>query len=836
MHERFTESARNAISIAQQEAQGLGHNFIGTEHLMLGLVQEKEGLAGRALLSMGVTPDKLRFEVIDLIGKGNSAPGSQLPFTPRVKGILDASLKGSLTFNHGHIGTEHILLAVIDEGEGVGVQALLKLGISIENLRQTVLNNMGDTSGAAHEPAFAIGMSPADDGKKSILEKYGTNLTLLAEEGKLDPVIGRDSEIERVVQILSRRTKNNPVLTGDPGVGKTAIVEGLAQRIADGDVPSNMADLKVYSIDMGSMIAGTVFRGQFEERVKNLVNEVKSKKDVILFFDEIHTLIGAGSAEGTMDAANILKPALSRGELRTIGATTYEEYRKYFQSDKALDRRFQSVDAAEPSEEETVKILEGLRDAYEQYHGVTYSDDALSSAAYFSKRYIKERFLPDKAIDLIDEAGAKAQITSKLIPKELQSKQKELKKIRKKMDEAVESQNFEEAALLQTKLSTLTAEEVKLKKDYEAKRQEDTSIMSIDSDKIAEVVGSITGIPVMRLTSEESKRLVNMEDEIHKRLIGQDDAVKAVSKTIRRTRSGLKDPNRPSGSFIFAGPTGVGKTELAKTLAQFLFGDEESLIRLDMSEYSMKYESSRLFGSSPGFVGYEEGGQLTEAVRRNPFSVVLFDEIEKAHPDIFNTLLQVLDDGHLTDGQGRKIDFTNTIIIFTTNLGSADINKSLQTGFGNDKDFKSRNQDIKQKVMAALNKSFRPEFLNRIDETIVFNQLSEDEVLKIVDIFEQSIASRLASQNIEIKITDNAKALLAKKGYNPAMGARPLRRVFTSEIEDVLSEKILFGDIKRWDKITLDTDYKPSKKSDNKSDKEADAKFKFIVDNKELKL
>jgi ATP-dependent Clp protease ATP-binding subunit ClpC len=751
-------------------------------------------------------------------------------------------MKESLTFSHGHIGTEHILLAILDEGEGMGVQALLKLGISLQSLRQTLLNNMGDSANMTREPAFAIGMSPADESKKSILEKYGTNLSKLAEDGKLDPVIGRDNEIERVIQILSRKTKNNPVLTGDPGVGKTAIVNGLAQKIVEGDVPSNISDLKIYSIDMGSMIAGTVFRGQFEERLKNLVKEVKERKDIILFFDEIHTLIGAGSPEGTMDAANILKPALARGELRTIGATTYEEYRKYFQSDKALDRRFQSVDAAEPSEEETIKILEGLRSTYEKFHGVTYSDDAFSSAAYLSKRYIKDRYLPDKAIDLVDEAGAKAQITSKLIPKELQRKQREVKDIKKKMDDAVSAQKYESAAALQTQLTKLIGEETKLKKEHEAKTKNNSSVMSIDSDKIAEVVGSITGIPVMRLTSEESKRLVNMEDEIHKRLIGQDDAVKAVAKTIRRTRSGLKDPNRPSGSFIFAGPTGVGKTELAKTLAQFLFGDEESLIRLDMSEYSMKYESSRLFGSSPGFVGYEEGGQLTEAVKRNPFSVILFDEIEKAHPDIFNTLLQVLDDGHLTDGQGRKIDFTNTIIIFTTNLGSSDINKTLQTGFGNDKDFAARNKDIKQKVMAALNKSFRPEFLNRIDETIVFNQLKVDEVLQIVDIFQDSITSRLESQNIEFSITPAAKKLLAKKGYNPAMGARPLRRVFTSEIEDVLSEKILFGSIKRWDKVTLDTDYKVAKKQTTDSAekiKEVEeikkAVFKFLVDNKEIK-
>ncbi|MDR3127943.1 MAG: ATP-dependent Clp protease ATP-binding subunit, partial [Bifidobacteriaceae bacterium] len=575
-----------------------------------------------------------------------------------------------------------------------------------------------------------------------------------------------------------------------------------------------------------SMIAGTVYRGQFEERLKNLIAEAKLKKNIVLFFDEIHTLVGAGSAEGSMDAANILKPALARGELRTIGATTYEEYRKYFQTDKALDRRFQPVDTAEPNEEETVKILKGLRGSYEKFHGVTYSDDALSSAAYLSKRYIKDRFLPDKAIDLIDEAGAKAQISNKILPKKLQKLQKTMRDVRSKMEIAVEKQNFEEAASLQTKLSKLTAQEAEERKIFEDAKRKNSDIMSIDSDKIAEVVGAITGIPVMRLTAEESKRLVNMEEEIHKRLIGQDEAVKAVSRTIRRTRSGLKDPARPAGSFIFAGPTGVGKTELAKTLAEFLFGNEDSLIRLDMSEYSMKYESSRLLGSSPGFVGYEEGGQLTEAVRRNPFSVVLFDEIEKAHPDIFNTLLQVLDDGHLTDGQGRKVDFTNTIIIFTTNLGSSDINKSLQTGFGNDKDFVAKNKDIQQKVMSALNKDFRPEFLNRIDEIVVFNQLTPGEVLAIVDIFEKSIESRLGSQNILINFTKTAKALLAKKGYDPAMGARPLRRVFTSDIEDILSEKILFGDISRWSKITVDANYKPGDDIKNKE-------FKFIIDNKE---
>ena len=808
MFERFTDRARRVIVLAQEEARTLQHNYIGTEHLLLGLIREGEGVAAKALASKGVELDATRKQVEEMIGKGNAAPNGHIPFTPHAKQVLEFSLREALQLGHSYIGTEHILLGLIREGEGVGTQVLIKMDVDLGELRSATIDMIRGNSGTGDgkgELANAGGV--ADKQNKSgsaILDQFGRNLTAEAAEGKLDPVIGRTNEIERVMVVLSRRTKNNPVLIGEPGVGKTAVVEGLAQKIQAGDVPETLKGKQVYSLDLGSMVAGSRYRGDFEERLKKVLKEIKTRGDIVLFIDEIHTIVGAGSADGALGASDMLKPMLARGELQTIGATTTDEYRKYIEKDAALERRFQPIQVHEPTIAETIEILKGLRSRYENHHHVTITDGALQSAAELSSRYIQDRNLPDKAIDLIDEAGARLRIKRLTAPPELKELDGKIAKIAVDKDEAIKGQDFEKAAELRDKQEKLEADR-KQKEDSWREGESDVK-MVVDEDVIAEVISSTTGIPVFKLTQAESKKLLNMEAELHKRIIGQDEAVSALSRSIRRTRVGLKDPKRPSGSFIFAGPTGVGKTELAKTLAEFLFDDEDALIRVDMSEFSEKYAASRLFGAPPGYVGYEEGGELTEKVRRKPFSVVLFDEIEKAHPDIFNTLLQVLDDGHLTDGQGRKVDFKNTIIILTTNLGTRDIAKAANTGFNLGANNESSYQRMKDQVSSELKQQFRPEFLNRLDDIIVFKQLTEPQVRQIVDLDIKQLNDRLFDRHMSLELTDAAKDLLAQKGFDPLLGARPLRRVIQRDIEDAISEKILMGDLEDGQKVIVDAE------------------------------
>ena len=809
MFERFTDRARRVIVLAQEEARTLQHNYIGTEHLLLGLIREGEGVAAKALAAKGVTLEDTRKQVEEMIGKGNAAPNGHIPFTPHAKQVLELSLREALQLGHSYIGTEHILLGLIREGEGVGTQVLIKMDVDLGELRSATIDmirgNSATTDAGKGDLANAGGVQDKRSQTGSaILDQFGRNLTAEAAEGKLDPVIGRSKEIERVMVVLSRRTKNNPVLIGEPGVGKTAVVEGLAQKINAGDVPETLKGKQVYSLDLGSMVAGSRYRGDFEERLKKVLKEIKTRGDIVLFIDEIHTIVGAGSADGALGASDMLKPMLARGELQTIGATTTDEYRKYIEKDAALERRFQPIQVHEPTIAETIEILKGLRSRYENHHKVTITDGALQSAAELSARYIQDRNLPDKAIDLIDEAGARLRIKRLTAPPELKELDQKIAKLAGEKDEAIKGQDFEKAAELRDSQEKLEAE----RKSKEASWREGGSDvkMVVDEDVIAEVISNTTGIPVFKLTQAESKKLMNMESELHKRIIGQDEAVSALSRSIRRTRVGLKDPKRPSGSFIFAGPTGVGKTELAKTLAEFLFDDEDALIRVDMSEFSEKYAASRLFGAPPGYVGYEEGGELTEKVRRKPFSVVLFDEIEKAHPDIFNTLLQVLDDGHLTDGQGRKVDFKNTIIILTTNLGTRDIAKAANTGFNLGSNNESSYQRMKDQVSSELKQQFRPEFLNRLDDIIVFRQLTEPEVRQIVDLDVKQLNDRLFDRHMSLELTDAAKDLLAQKGFDPLLGARPLRRVIQRDIEDAISEKILMGELEDGQKVTVDTE------------------------------
>lgn len=807
MFERFTDRARRVIVLAQEEARALQHNYIGTEHLLLGLIREGEGVAAKALASKGVEIDATRKQVEEMIGKGDSATNGHIPFTPHAKQVLELSLREALQLGHSYIGTEHILLGLIREGEGVGTQVLIKMNVDLGDLRTATIDMIRGTSGAKEKGELANAGGVAEKQNKTgsaILDQFGRNLTAEAASGKLDPVIGRSKEIERVMVVLSRRMKNNPVLVGEPGVGKTSVVEGLAQKIVAGDVPETLKGKQVYSLDLGSMVAGSRYRGDFEERLKKVLKEIQTRGDIVLFIDEIHTIVGAGSADGALDAGDMMKPMLARGELQTIGATTNDEYRKYIEKDAALERRFQPIEVPEPTVAETIEILKGLRSRYENHHHVTITDDALQSAAELSARYIQDRHLPDKAIDLIDEAGARLRIRRLTAPPELKELDAKIAKLTAQKDEAIEAQDFEKAAELRDSLEKLTDE----RKTKETAWQEGESNvdMVVDEDVIAEVISNTTGIPLAKLTQAESKKLLNMEAELHKRIIGQDEAVEALSRSIRRTRVGLKDPKRPSGSFIFAGPTGVGKTELAKTLAEFLFDDEDALIRVDMSEYSEKYATSRLFGAPPGYVGYEEGGELTEKVRRKPFSVVLFDEIEKAHPDIFNTLLQVLDDGHLTDGQGRKVDFKNTIIILTTNLGSRDIAKAANTGFNLGTNTESSYQRMKDQVASELKQQFRPEFLNRLDDIIVFKQLTEPEVRQIVDLDVKQLNDRLFERHMSLELTDAAKDLLAEKGFDPLLGARPLRRVIQRDIEDAISEKILMGELEDGQRILVDAE------------------------------
>jgi ATP-dependent Clp protease ATP-binding subunit ClpC len=810
MFERFTDRARRVVVLAQEEARLLNHNYIGTEHILLGLIHEGEGVAAKALESLSISLEAVRSQVEDIIGQGGSSPSGHIPFTPRAKKVLELSLREALQLGHNYIGTEHILLGLIREGEGVAAQVLVKLGADLSRVRQQVIQLLSGYSGPAGQ-----GSSSSEGGKASatsggsgsdspsgslILDQFGRNLTQLAREKNLDPVIGRAREAERVMQVLSRRTKNNPVLIGEPGVGKTAIVEGLAQQIAADEVPDTLRGKQLYTLDLGALVAGSRYRGDFEERLKKVLKEIKTRGDIILFIDELHTLVGAGAAEGAIDAASILKPMLARGELQTIGATTLDEYRKHLEKDAALERRFQPIKVEEPTVEHTIEILKGLRDRYESHHRVTITDQALVASANLADRYISDRHLPDKAIDLIDEAGSRLRIKRMNTPPAFKELENELADVVKRKKEAVEQQDFEEAGRLRD-----SEKELLLKREgveAEIKAAGTDLFDEVNEESIAEVLSIWTGIPVYKLTEEETEKLLRMEEELHKRVIGQEDAIRAVSQSIRRTRAGLKDPNRPSGSFIFLGPTGVGKTELAKTLSQFLFGDDKALITLDMSEYMEKHTVSRLVGSPPGYVGYEEGGQLTEAVRRKPFSVVLFDEIEKAHPDVFNALLQILEEGRLTDSQGRSVDFRNTVLIMTSNLGTQDLRKAT-LGFAKN-DEAVTYERMKEKVNEALKVHFRPEFLNRIDETIVFHELSRAEVTEIVDLMIKRTVDQLEGQGIGLELTVDAKHHLAEVGYDPSMGARPLRRAIQRQIEDVLSEKLLYKEFRAGQIIVVD--------------------------------
>jgi ATP-dependent Clp protease ATP-binding subunit ClpC len=803
MFERFTDRARRVVVLAQEEARMLNHNYIGTEHILLGLIHEGEGVAAKALESLGISLEAVRQQVEEIIGQGQQAPSGHIPFTPRAKKVLELSLREALQLGHNYIGTEHILLGLIREGEGVAAQVLVKLGADLNRVRQQVIQLLSGYQGK--EPATAGGPAEGTPSTSLVLDQFGRNLTAAAREGKLDPVIGRSKEIERVMQVLSRRTKNNPVLIGEPGVGKTAIVEGLAQDIVKGEVPETLKDKQVYTLDLGALVAGSRYRGDFEERLKKVLKEIRTRGDIILFIDEIHTLVGAGAAEGAIDAASILKPMLARGELQTIGATTLDEYRKHLEKDAALERRFQPVKVEEPSVTHTIEILKGLRDRYEQHHRVTITDQALVAAANLADRYISDRHLPDKAIDLIDEAGSRLRIKRMETPPDYKELENEIAQAQQAKKDAVEAQDFEEAGRLRDREKELLSRKEEM--ETEIKQSGVDLFDEVDEEAIAEVLSIWTGIPVYKLTEEETAKLLRMEEELHHRVIGQENAIKAVSQAIRRTRAGLKDPKRPSGSFIFLGPSGVGKTELAKTLAEFLFGDEQALIQLDMSEYMEKHTVSRLVGSPPGYVGYEEGGQLTEAVRRKPFSVVLFDEIEKAHPDVFNTLLQILEEGRLTDSQGRSVDFRNTVLIMTSNLGTQDLRKA-NIGFSKADEAVSY-EKMKEKVNEALKAHFRPEFLNRIDETIVFHELSKDEVIRIVDLMIVRVTNQLRSQGVGLELSQAAKVLLADRGYDPTLGARPLRRAIQRLVEDPMSERLLWKEFRAGQTIHVDAEPDP---------------------------
>jgi ATP-dependent Clp protease ATP-binding subunit ClpC len=791
MFERFTDRARRVVVLAQEEARMLSHNYIGTEHILLGLIHEGEGVAAKSLESLGISLEAVRAQVEEIIGQGQQAPSGHIPFTPRAKKVLELSLREALQLGHNYIGTEHILLGLIREGEGVAAQVLVKLGADLNRVRQQVIQLLSGFQGK--ETASAGAPQEGAPSSSLVLDQFGRNYTQAAREGKLDPVIGREKEIERVMQVLSRRTKNNPVLIGEPGVGKTACVEGLAQAIVRGDVPETLRDKQIYSLDLGSLVAGSRYRGDFEERLKKVLKEIKTRGDIVLFIDELHTLVGAGAAEGAIDAASILKPMLARGELQTIGATTLDEYRKHLEKDAALERRFQPIQVQEPSIAHTIEILKGLRDRYEAHHRVTITDEALVSAATLADRYVSDRFLPDKAIDLIDEAGSRLRIRRMTAPPDLRDFDDKIGDVRRRKEGAIDSQDFELAASLRDEEKKLILAKSEREKQWKAGDMD--VVAEVDEELIAEVLAVATGIPIVKLSEEESSRLLKMEDELHKRVIGQEEAVKALSRAIRRTRAGLKDPKRPGGSFIFAGPSGVGKTWLSKSLAEFLFGDEDALIQLDMSEFSEKHTVSRLFGSPPGYVGYEEGGQLTEKVRRKPFSVVLFDEVEKAHPDIFNSLLQILEEGRLTDSQGRVVDFKNTVIIMTTNLGTRDISKGVNLGFSQAGDAQGSYDRMKAKVSEELKQHFRPEFLNRVDEIVVFPPLTQEQIIAMVDNMIAGVEKRLRDRDMSIELTQAAKNLLAKRGFDPVLGARPLRRTVQREIEDTLAEKMLYGEV-----------------------------------------
>jgi ATP-dependent Clp protease ATP-binding subunit ClpC len=807
MFERFTDRARRVLVLAQEEARLLNHNFIGTEHILLGLIHEGEGVAAKALESLGVSLEAVREKVEETIGPAGSSTTGSPPFTPRAKKVLELSLREALQLGHNYIGTEHMLLGLVREGEGVAAQVLVSLGADLSRVRQQVIQLLSGYQSPGGKEGATAGTGPGAASQEApsgspVLDQFGRNLTQLARERKLDPVIGREREIERVMQVLSRRTKNNPVLIGEPGVGKTAIVEGLSQKIVTGDVPETIKGKQLYTLDLGALVAGSRYRGDFEERLKKVLKEIRTRGDIILFIDELHTLVGAGAAEGAIDAASILKPMLARGELQTIGATTLDEYRKHLEKDAALERRFQPIKVEEPSLSHTIEILKGLRDRYESHHGVTITDQAVVAAANLADRYIADRYLPDKAIDLIDEAGSRLRIRRMATPPDYKQIEDDIARVRKDKELAIEKQNFEQAKKFREKEEELLQRKAAKEQEWRAEGVDLFDV--VDEEVIADVLSNWTGIPVYKLTEEETAKLLRMEDELHKRVIGQQDAIRAVSQAIRRTRAGLKDPKRPSGSFIFLGPSGVGKTETAKTLAEFLFGDEGSLIQLDMSEYMEKHTVSRLVGSPPGYVGYEEGGQLTEAVRRKPFSVVLFDEIEKAHPDVFNALLQILEDGRLTDSQGRSVDFKNTVIIMTSNLGTADLRKA-SVGFAKTSEAVTY-EKMKQKVNDALKQHFRPEFLNRIDDVIVFHELTKDEVTEIIDLMIQRVRVQLESQGLGLELSQAAKYLVVEKGYDPTLGARPLRRALQRLVEDPLSEKILWKEFRAGETVIVDVE------------------------------
>ncbi len=787
MFERFTERARQVVVLAQDEARTLKHNYIGTEHILLGLLREEEGLAARVLDTLDITVEEVRAQVARIVGQGDEVTTGQIPFTPRAKKVLELALREALSLGHNYIGTEHILLGLVRENEGVAARILLDFDADAERIRNEIIRML---SGPGRRQGAGAGATEKGQKSSKLLDQFGRNLTKLATEGKLDPVVGRMNEIERVMQILSRRTKNNPVLIGEPGVGKTAVVEGLAQRISSNQVPELLKNKQIYTLDLAALVAGSKYRGEFEERLKKVMKEIGQRGDIILFIDELHNLVGAGAAEGAIDAASILKPALARGELQTIGATTLDEYRKYLERDSALERRFQQIKVDEPSIEDTVQILRGLRDRYEAHHRVGITDEALQAAAELSSRYIQERHLPDKAIDLIDEAASRMRIKLMTAPPVHKELDDEIETVRKEKESAIEAQEFEKAANLRDTERKLSLKKREMEDNWKSSGESEQA--QIGEEEIADIVSMWTGIPVFKLTEAESQRLIRMEEELHKRMIGQDVAIQAVSKAIRRARAGIKDPKRPTGSFIFLGPSGVGKTELARTLAEFLFGDEDAMIQVDMSEYMEKHAVSRLVGSPPGYVGYDEGGQLTEAVRRKPYSVVLLDEIEKAHPDVFNILLQMLEEGRLTDAQGRHVDFRNTIVIMTSNIGAASIAKNTQLGFSvEESETGVSYEDMKNRIMGDVKKVFRPELLNRIDEIIVFQKLTKDEIQMIVDLLMKRLREQMKIHEVSIELTNKAKEFMVDKGYDPTMGARPLRRAIQRYIEDPLADYVL---------------------------------------------
>ncbi|MBN3552886.1 ATP-dependent protease ATP-binding subunit ClpC [Fictibacillus nanhaiensis] len=796
MFGRFTERAQKVLALAQEEAIRLGHNNVGTEHILLGLIREGEGIAAKALQVLGLGPEKIQKEVETLIGRGQEAVQT-IHYTPRAKKVIELSMDEARKLGHSYVGTEHILLGLIREGEGVAARVLNNLGVSLNKARQQVLQLLGSNeSSSSHRGSSASANTPT-------LDSLARDLTAIAREGTLDPVIGRAKEIQRVIEVLSRRTKNNPVLIGEPGVGKTAIAEGLAQQIINNEVPETLRDKRVMTLDMGTVVAGTKYRGEFEDRLKKVMDEIRQAGNIILFIDELHTLIGAGGAEGAIDASNILKPALARGELQCIGATTLDEYRKYIEKDAALERRFQPITVNEPTKDESIQILQGLRDRYEAHHRVTITDDAIEASVQLSDRYISDRFLPDKAIDLIDEAASKVRLRSYTAPPNLKELEQKLEEVRKEKDAAVQSQEFEKAASLRDSEQRLREELEKTKDVWKEKQGKENT--EVTPEDIAQVVSSWTGVPVSKLAEEETERLLKMEEILHDRVIGQSEAVTAISKAIRRARAGLKDPKRPIGSFIFLGPTGVGKTELARAVAETLFGDEDAIIRIDMSEYMEKHTTSRLVGSPPGYVGHEEGGQLTEKVRRKPYSVILLDEIEKAHPEVFNILLQVLEDGRLTDSKGRTVDFRNTVVIMTSNVGASTLKRNRSLGFAVHNEGQKYN-DMKSKVMDELKRAFRPEFLNRIDEIIVFHSLEKEHLLRIVSLMAESLKKRLSDQGIEIELTQAALEKITEEGYDPDYGARPLRRALQRKIEDRLSEELLRGNINKGQTVKIDVE------------------------------